>query len=207
VFEEALTAHRRLRYSVRGPEWAFVIPYGDRGALEDVMRRCSGFWNGAGSLIVPIKRTGWMPPYVDDLLGTRAVDLTWVHGAVDGALHEGVVQKLGQIARLSDSFDRHETHPLRLVSPEQTRTQRLTVPATSTAAARTLKLALWGDIADDDLPYYRDRYTVQEAQPGAESWKALIDGQIAGPVTSPLLITQTGMEMTWSGTSAEYPYL
>jgi hypothetical protein len=48
---------------------------------------------------------------------------------------------------------------------------------------------------------------VSEAPTGVASWKALIDGQIAGPVTSPLLMVQTGMGMVWSDSTAKYPYL
>jgi hypothetical protein len=206
VFEEALNAHRRLRYSVRGPEWAFVIPHGDMDALEDVMQRCSGFWNGAGSLIIPIRRSGWTPSWVDYLLETRSVDLTWIHEAVDQSLRERIREKLGQTGILRDNFDRDETHPLRLAAADQ-RLGRLTIPAKDTAVSRTLALALWGHINEPDLPYYQERYEISEAQPGASNWKALVDGQIDGPVTSPLRIAQTGMDMIWSGGSSEYPYL
>jgi hypothetical protein len=54
VFDGHLNRQHRLVYYVRGPEWAFAIPAGDFDALDEVMRLCSGFWNGAGSLIVPI---------------------------------------------------------------------------------------------------------------------------------------------------------
>jgi hypothetical protein len=59
-----------------------------------------------------------------------------------------------------------------------------------------------GDITEEDLPYYRERCEVSEAPTGVASWKALIDGQIAGPVTSPLLMVQTGMGMVWSDSTA-----
>jgi hypothetical protein len=46
VRDEHFNRQHRLRYWVRGPEWAFVVPQGDLAALEDVMRICSAFWNG-----------------------------------------------------------------------------------------------------------------------------------------------------------------
>lgn len=207
MVEEPLNGHRRLRYSVRGPEWAFVIPYGDLTALEEVMRRCSTFWNGAGSLILPIKRSGWNPRSVEPLLQVRSVDLTWVHSSVDRSLHDRIRETVGEMAVLHENFDRYETHVHRLATPEQDTTLRLTVPAGGTAASRILKLALWGHLNDEDLPYWRDRFEISDAQPGAASWKALIDGQISGPLTSPLLMTASGMNLIWSNTTADYPYL
>jgi hypothetical protein len=46
VRDEHFNRQHRVRYWVRGPEWAFVVPQGDLAALEDVMRICSAFWNG-----------------------------------------------------------------------------------------------------------------------------------------------------------------
>ena len=71
VFDEHLNRQRRLTYFARGPEWAFAIPQGDLGALEDVMRRCSTFWNGVGSLLVPVRADGRIPPTVEGLLRIR----------------------------------------------------------------------------------------------------------------------------------------
>jgi hypothetical protein len=208
VFEEPLNAHRRLRYSVRGPEWAFVIPHGDWTALADTMRCCSSFWNGAGSLIVPVKRDGALPRSLGTLLEAREVDLAWVHPSIDDTLYARLTERLGQLARMHERFDQYETHPLRLRSAKEgTERRRLIVPSTGTRATRMMALALWGEISDEDLPHYQDRYDVSAAPPGAATWQSLIDGQIAGPVTSPLLMVQEGMNLVWADSSAEYPYL
>jgi len=208
VFEEPLNAHRRLRYSVRGPEWAFVIPHGDWDALADAMRRCSSFWNGAGSLILPVKANGALPRTLNALLDAREIDLAWVHPSIDEALYPRLTEKLRQLARLHERFDQHETHPLRLRSADEDKPRgRLVVPSTDSAVKRMLTLALWGDISKEDLPHYQRRYEVSWPSPGKASWKSLIDGQIAGPVTSPLLMVQEGMNLVWASSSAEYPYL
>jgi hypothetical protein len=40
----------RLRYALRGGEFAFVIAHGDLEALEEIAAYCCDFWNGANSL-------------------------------------------------------------------------------------------------------------------------------------------------------------
>jgi len=61
VFDEHLNRQHRLSYATRGPEWAFMVPDGDLEALEEVMRLCSHFWNGAGTLLVPAGADGATP--------------------------------------------------------------------------------------------------------------------------------------------------
>jgi len=61
VFDEHLNCQHRLRYLARGPEWAFAIPQGDLEVLEEVMGICSGFRNGVGSLLAPVRADGRMP--------------------------------------------------------------------------------------------------------------------------------------------------
>jgi len=51
MFDTHLNGNHRLACYVHGPEWAFVIPHGDYGALLDVVKVCSRAWSGAGALI------------------------------------------------------------------------------------------------------------------------------------------------------------
>jgi hypothetical protein len=71
VFDSHLNGQHRLNYLARGPEWAFAIPAGDFDALEEVMGLCSGFWNGAGSLIVTVTKAGRLDPYISHFLEIR----------------------------------------------------------------------------------------------------------------------------------------
>jgi hypothetical protein len=65
MFDEHLDRQLLLNYFVRGPEWAIAIPKGDVEALEDAMRRCSTFWNGPGTLLIPVTEEGRLPRLLD----------------------------------------------------------------------------------------------------------------------------------------------
>lgn len=65
MFDAHLNRQVRLSYFARGPGWAFAVPEGDLDALEEVMRACSEFWNGAGSLLVPVSRDGRVWPNLE----------------------------------------------------------------------------------------------------------------------------------------------
>jgi len=79
VFGGRLNRQHRLSYYARGPEWAFAIPAGDLNALDEVVRLCSGFWNGAGSLIVPVAADDGLPDSLEDALTSRPVEMCFVH--------------------------------------------------------------------------------------------------------------------------------
>jgi hypothetical protein len=65
-----------------------------------------------------------------------------VHASIDTSLYAELAARFGQVTRLHDHFDDHETHPLHLASGGERDARRLVVPATNTAVARTLTLAL-----------------------------------------------------------------
>lgn len=206
VSDDSLTRHHRLRYSVRGPEWAFLVPSGNLDALEDTMRRCSAFWNGAGSLIVPVDARGRIPAFIDNFLEARAVDEAWAHPSLPSPWLGALAGRFPSLSTLHDDFDRHETHPLRLLPPDG-ELPSIVVPHEHSATMRRLRLALWGDIAKDDLEHYERRCEVRAAARGAESWQALVDGQVDGQHTSPLRMVQRGMGLVWADSTAEYPYI
>jgi hypothetical protein len=107
VTEPHFDRQHRLEYYARGPEWAFAIAAGDINALEDVMRRCSAFWNGVNSLIVPVQRDGRIPPLVAELLSVRAVDQCYVHASVEAPRAQTAIAKtFGPSTALRDNFDR-----------------------------------------------------------------------------------------------------
>lgn len=47
-----------LSLTLRGPEYAVVLPHGDSAALLDVCRNLSDVWNGFGTLLFPVDQTG-----------------------------------------------------------------------------------------------------------------------------------------------------
>jgi hypothetical protein len=79
------------------------------------MRRCSTFWNGAGSLIIPVRRDGRIRAVIDWLPRSRPADACFSHERLRGRAVEGLQRNTGGAQRLWNGFDRHENHPLRLV--------------------------------------------------------------------------------------------
>lgn len=200
----------RLEYCARGPEWAFAIAAGDIAALEDVMCRCSAFWNGVNSLIVPVQRDSRIPPSIGELLSVRAVDQCYVHASVEGAkAQETIAKTFGPLARLWDEFNRFEAHPLLFQPlPEDGRAKpSLMIPRFETKALRRIALACWGHVADDDLSTWRERFNVGELH-GDDAFGPLLLGQIGvGGATSPLLLSATGMRTVHQRGPFDWPYL
>jgi hypothetical protein len=90
LFDKHLNSQHWVSYTVRGPEWAFAVPQGDLVALEDVMRRCSAFWNGAGSLVIPVRADGRIPPVIDAFLDSRPVDRCFWHESLGERARAGL---------------------------------------------------------------------------------------------------------------------
>jgi hypothetical protein len=197
VFDEHLNRQHRLSYFVRGPEWAFALPQGDVAALEDVMRRCSGFWNGVGSLIVPVRKDGRMARQVDDLLAAAGVDECFTHEALRSTAQAAVRRRFPNALPLSDKFDRHETHPLHLRGPRPAAAApkpMMSVPRFRSASMRRVALAVWGYIPDDDaadwLAYYDCATLDEEAAHSAQ-----LSGQVGSDSDSPLRLSGAGMNL------------
>ena len=125
-----MNRQHRLAYYVRGPEWAFAIPAGDLDALDEVMRLCSGFWNGPGSLLVPVGADGRLPDFLEDpLLASRPVEMCFVHERVSDAGEQSVTASFASSTRLlPGTFDESEVHPLHLLPADHER-RTLEVPA------------------------------------------------------------------------------
>jgi hypothetical protein len=203
-----LNRQHRLLYSVRGPEWAFAIPQGNFGALEDVMRRCAQVWNGAGALLIPVTANGRIPSVIDRLLDTRKVDACYLHPSLGEPAQRAVRRRVSDAMPLYDGFDDHEMHPLHL-APERDDLQptpSVFIPRFTSAPLRRVALATWGVIPDEDLPHWRERFEVGEVGDAA-AFRALVQGQ-AGPMfTSPLLLSTMHMRLIEQRNPQEWPYL
>jgi hypothetical protein len=208
VFDAHLNRQHRLTYFIRGPEWAFAIPQGDVAVLEDVMRRCATFWNGAGSLLIPVRADGRMPRSLDILLQTRPVDACYMHEELGDVARTAVQERIPGAVRLWDGFDDRELHPLHLrerrVSGDEPK-PTLELPQFRSAALRRAALAIWGDILDDDMPAWQERYEVASCD-GEAAHGALLRGQLAGPSTSPLHLTARHMGVV-QGSGPEWPHI
>jgi hypothetical protein len=206
--EPHLNGQHWLSYTVRGPEWAFAVPQGDLEALEDIMRRCSTFWNGAGSLIIPVRRDGRIPEAIDWFLRSRPVDTCFWHETLGERAVEGLQSKIGGVRRLWDEFDRHENHPLHLVKPPVPGDQKpmMKMPIFPSARLRRAALAFWGYMQDADVPSWQEKFDVDICT-GGEAHVALTDGQIEGTGESPLRCTQIHMHAFMSGGIDAVPYI
>jgi hypothetical protein len=113
----------RLTYTLRGPEWAFAIPQGDLAALEEVIRLCSSFWNGLGSLIVPVRSDGTLYPFLDRLLEVRQVDQVLAHDSVGERAREALGARFREVGSLW--MDDGEIHPYYPRWGAESRTSRI----------------------------------------------------------------------------------
>lgn len=74
MFEPPATYQVGLTFYYRGPEWAIAVRQGDMKALTWAFERCSQFWNGASTLIIPVRSDGRTWPVISDYLDDRPVE-------------------------------------------------------------------------------------------------------------------------------------
>jgi hypothetical protein len=209
IFDEHLNRQHRLTYFVRGPEWAFAVPQGDLGALEDVMRRCSSFWNGAGSVLVPVRADGRIPRAMSILLRTRPVDTCWLHERLSAKARAAIARRIPEAALLWDRFDEHELHPLHLIRKEpadRPPEDALEVPRFHSARLQRASLAAWGHINEEDYPYWRERYSIGQPA-GDDAHGAMLRGQVEGQSASPLRLTTRHMGLVRQENASDRPYI
>lgn len=184
MFDPPETYQSAVTLWYRGPEWAFAIRQGDLAALESVLVRCT-FWNGANSLIIPVRADGRTWPVIQQYLTVRPVETCFVHDSVPGAARQRVAGVLGptirQWAGLWDEFDRDELHPLLLQPSYRIKAERvsLRVPRFGSERLRRIALAVWGHLPEEDLGHYRQGFDLGEVD-GLAGHAALLEGQLSG---------------------------
>jgi hypothetical protein len=209
VNDAHLNRQHRLLYSVRGPEWAFAIPQGDLEALEDAMRRCSGFWNGAGALLIPVTKNARIPSVIDELLDTRNVDGCYIHQSLGESAQRAVRERISHAPLLYDGFDDHEVHPLHLARERDDLlggAPAVFIPVFQSATMQRVALATWGFLPEEDLPHWRARFEVGELG-GDAAYRALVQGQVGPLYTAPLLLGTTHMRLIEQRNPHEWPHL
>jgi hypothetical protein len=187
MLDEPLSRPHRLRYSVRGPEWAFAIPQGDLNALDEVMRRCALFWNGTGSLIVPVRSDGRINREIDGFLIARSVEHCFFHESLSDRAREAVAERFPRSSQLWDHFDDDEVHPL-LFAPipnEGAAKPPLLVPEFTSAPLRRANLACWGYMHPEDEDAWHERFEIRRITNRGEAAAALVAGQTEIDSTSP----------------------
>jgi len=158
MFEQPQVQVNRLSYSIRGPEWGFAVPQGDLDALEDILRLCSSFWNGIGSLIIPVRRDGRIYHSLDRALEVRDVEQVFVHEHVGERAEESLRMRLKNVRPLTNHFDRNEIHPLFLSLNDRDEVHsKLQRPLLNTKRLSHIALATWGHIPGDDIEEWKKR--------------------------------------------------
>ena len=190
MFEPPASHQVGLTFYYRGPEWAIAVRQGDMEALTWVLRRCSQFWNGAGTLIIPVRSDGRTWPIISDYLDSRPVEACYVHESVPETAQARLARKLGssRVGRWSpiwDGFDDHEMHPLLLqpLPPDPTQSRMLRIPRFTSERLKRISVATWGHLPNEDLAHYRSYFNVGEVTAPLQAHAAMLGGQLNG--TSP----------------------
>jgi hypothetical protein len=199
---------RRIRYTIRGPEWAFAVPQGDLAALDDVMRFAVSFWNGVNSLIVPVDRRGRMPTeIIKHLLWVRPAEQLLVHPRVDDRLH-GSLTKLGvPLGRMDARVLKRELGPLTLITEPVAVSEAIADLHLGQANERLARVqrAAWGEIPDEERRTWNRLYRIPDVQENPNPLAGLAFSQIAG--RSPLAATTRHMRTSEHGGASYERYL
>lgn len=170
---------QRISYSIRGPEWGFAVPQGDLDALAEVMALCSHYWNGIGALMIPVSTNGRIPRYIERMLEVREVEEVFLHEALSEQARAAMEARF-HCCRIYDGMLDGEIHPLFLSLNDRPQSLRkIRRPLVKSKRMTRIALACWGQIPDEDLDDWRDRYDVTEAV-GTEALAELLAGQING---------------------------
>jgi hypothetical protein len=182
MFEQPEIQQATLSVWFRGPEVAFAIREGDLAALDAVLRTCR-FWNGAGSLIVPVRADGRTWPVIEQLLEVRPVEVCLFHESVPERARErlrtGLAPHVADWSEFWDTFDDRELHPLMLQPSWRGEAPKpsLLIPRFHSARLDRIALATWGYVPDDELADYRQAFDLGEVEGGAAHIR-LLEGQL-----------------------------
>ena len=184
----------------RGPEWAIAVRQGDLQALEWALQRCSSFWNGASTLIIPVRTDGQVPRKIFDQLDLRAAETCFVHESVPAEAWARAAERLGpgRVRQSSPSWDEFaddELHPLHLQPKPAANMERpsMRVPVFASARQRLIATAVWGHVPESDLPHYRGVFEVGHISDPMQAHAASVAGQTRGssPLEQSMSLIQT----------------
>jgi hypothetical protein len=179
-----IRVQHRLRYALRGGEYAFAVPEGDLDALEEIAGQCCDFWNGANSLLIPVAEDGAITE-VEGLFEIREPERIYMHGRVSEAGQAALRARWGEhVSPLWPEAFRHEHHPLNLQpsarEPAEDGPQiALPIPSYEEPDLARIARIVWGRINDDDRSEYEEAFLL-ESHDGDAAHYALLAGQITG---------------------------
>jgi hypothetical protein len=169
-----------LRYDVRGPELAVVLPEGDLEALLSITRVLSQVWNRPGTLLLTADDAGELGPGLEDSLATLPPERFLLHPALSEGARDRLQQRwTSRTGRWEDKAVQREVHPWWLVRDGANDTEMVSVPQPTTDAEATRSAVLWGWIDPDDVDDLPPHISLAPA--AAELFEAtLLTGQISG---------------------------
>ena len=148
-----------LSLTLRAPEYAIVVPYGDTGALLDVCRNLSDLWNGSGALLIPVDEDG--SPISSLVPDERilAPDRVIVHPAVKEPATESALKRWPrQAVRWGQWIFREQVHSWWVIRDAQAHDVPLPMPAPKTPAEQLLAAVLWGYIDPANMDELRKQF-------------------------------------------------
>lgn len=144
---EPFIDRRQLSLTLRGPEFAVLIPFGDFDVLNEVCGKLASIWNGVGTLLIPVG--GKTDEPYQKWLDILSVDQLLYHEKVTPEQRNQIDQDLEiPVHQFSDFTLQQEVHIWRLASgTKQARPLQLRFDEKLDPVLRTL---LWGELDEDD---------------------------------------------------------
>lgn len=160
---EPFADRRQLSLTLRGPEFAVLIPTGDMAALSDTCGKLASIWNGVGTLLIPVGEESTDEPY-EKWLNILSIDQLMYHESVSPEHRSQIDQAVGlPISQFSDFVLDYEVHIWRLASgAEQARPLQLEFEEDLLPIQKTL---LWGELDDFDRAFLAERDLLAEYDP------------------------------------------
>ena len=167
-----------LSLTLRGPEYAVVLPHGDSDALLDVCRNLSDLWNGSGTLLIPVKEDGSPVSCLIPDLTILTPDQFLVHPTVGTAAAEAAMRRW-RAARWSEAILQLQVHSWWVVRDAEMHDKPLAMPAPSTPAEELLAAVLWGYIDPANMGEVRKQFLPVDV-PDDELLVKLFEAQLTG---------------------------
>ena len=184
-----------LTLTLRGPEYAVVLPRGDTRALLDVCRTLAQVWNGAGTLLIPVEEDGSIVTSLVPELAILRPDQVLVHPAVSEQARDAAANRWPRTAMWSDSVFERQVHSWWLVRDSNAHDVPLPMPAPATPGEELVASVLWGYVNPEDVDQIRKQFAPQPVT-AEELLITQVEAQVTG--LSPLAWGSRCMSFTRS---------
>jgi hypothetical protein len=169
-----------IRYDIRGPEIAVVLPDGNAEVLLEVTRALSQVWNGPGALLLPADLNGQLRTGLEDSLTALPPEQVLVHPSFE----ENAVASFSQrwprrTNRWQTQAFKGEVHPFWLIRDDDEQPLLVHEPTPNDDEQALLASVLWGYIDPEDARALPAPYMLFGSNP-AGFHRALLAGQTSG---------------------------